>query len=58
MASTVTFHYLGPPEQKHVAKVPPMARAIATTADMTARRAVSGELIQRSARMNSGAARR
>jgi hypothetical protein len=26
MAATVTFHYLGPPEQKHVAKVGPMAR--------------------------------
>lgn len=25
MASTVTFHYLGPPEQKHVAKLGPMA---------------------------------
>lgn len=24
MAATVTFHYLGPPEQKHVAKIGPM----------------------------------
>jgi hypothetical protein len=26
MAATVTFVYLGPPEQKHVAKVGPMAK--------------------------------
>lgn len=33
MASTVTFHYLGPPEQKHVAKVGPMAPLRAALAE-------------------------
>ncbi|KAI8467936.1 MAG: hypothetical protein J3K34DRAFT_23578 [Monoraphidium minutum] len=34
MASSVTFHYLGPPEQRHVAKMGPMATLRGALADV------------------------
>lgn len=37
MAATVTFHYLGPPEQKHVAKVGPMAHLRAALTEAAAK---------------------